>query len=202
MHEGIPFSQIEETEEIPRNSKFLACMGDGSGVKTVTKETMDEEMKKNIDILDSQEEIQANTDPQKVAGALAVKEMVGELNDNLSSLNTSLATASSPSTVSALSYSSIAGIKEDTNLNDLNNPGFYAVSGSAWATLAKNYPVAGLGGAVEVLRISSVGSCIQKYYGFGGYSPNVRIFCRHLYKQANGEEYWSPWVEYTYNEVK
>lgn len=90
MHEGIPFSQIEETEEIPRNSKFLACMGDGSGVKTVTKETMDEEMKKNIDILDSQEEIQANTDPQKVAGTLAVKEMVGELNDNLSSLNTSL----------------------------------------------------------------------------------------------------------------
>ena len=37
----------------------------------------------SIDILDTPEEIEANTEPEKVAGALAVKEMFDELNDNL-----------------------------------------------------------------------------------------------------------------------
>lgn len=37
----------------------------------------------SIDILDTPEEIEANTEPEKVAGALAVKEMFGGLSDNL-----------------------------------------------------------------------------------------------------------------------
>ena len=36
-----------------------------------------------VDILDTKEEIEANTEPGKAAGALAVKEMFGALNDNL-----------------------------------------------------------------------------------------------------------------------
>ena len=118
------------------------------------------------------------------------------IENSIADLNSKLDAATAPSTVSGLAYTSLPGIYEDTNLNDLIAPGLYAVSSSTWATLAKNYPVVGLGGAVEVFSISNVGSCIQKYYGFGGYSPNVRIFCRHLYKQATGESYWSPWTEY------
>lgn len=36
-----------------------------------------------VDILDTKEEIEANTEPGKAAGALAVKEMFGALNDNI-----------------------------------------------------------------------------------------------------------------------
>ncbi len=36
-----------------------------------------------VDILDTKEEIEANTEPEKAAGALAVKDMLTELNDNL-----------------------------------------------------------------------------------------------------------------------
>lgn len=42
---------------------------------------------KKIDVLDTREEIEANTNEGKVAGALAVKEMVGGLENELSTLN-------------------------------------------------------------------------------------------------------------------
>ena len=116
MDTGTMLSQLEQTTEIPSGSLHLVEMGDGSGTKTVTQETMVEETGKalkignmeelqtenktsivaaineaaqsggggtSVDILDSQEEIEANTEAGKAAGALAVQEMFGALNDNL-----------------------------------------------------------------------------------------------------------------------
>lgn len=117
MDTGTMLSQLEQTTEIPDGSLHLVEMGDGSGTKTVTQETMVEETGKalkignmeelqtenktsivaainevqqsggsggtSVDILDSQEEIEANTEAGKAAGALAVQEMFGALNDNL-----------------------------------------------------------------------------------------------------------------------
>lgn len=40
-------------------------------------------LSKKIDVLDTKEEIEANTDEEKMAGALAVKEMFGQLNSKL-----------------------------------------------------------------------------------------------------------------------
>lgn len=117
MDTGTMLSQLEQTIEIPGGSLHLVEMGDGSGTKTVTQETLTEETGKalkignmeelqtenktsivaainevkqsggsggiSVDILDSQEEIEANTEAGKAAGALAVQEMFGALNDNL-----------------------------------------------------------------------------------------------------------------------
>lgn len=112
----LALAQLEQTTEIPGGSLHLIEMGDGSGTKTVTQETIMEETGKalkignmeelqtenktsivaaineaaqsggggtSVDILDSQEEIEANTEAGKAAGALAVQEMFGALNDNL-----------------------------------------------------------------------------------------------------------------------
>ncbi len=46
-------------------------------------EAVNEVNKKGVDVLDTKEEIEANTDAGKVAGALAVKEMVGEVSASL-----------------------------------------------------------------------------------------------------------------------
>lgn len=46
-------------------------------------EAINEVNKKEVDVLDTKEEIEANTDAGKVAGALAVKEMVGEVSASL-----------------------------------------------------------------------------------------------------------------------
>lgn len=114
----LALAQLEQTTEIPGGSLHLIEMGDGSGTKTVTQETIVEETGKalkignmeelqtenktsivaainevqqsggsggtSVDILDSQEEIEANTEAGKAAGALAVQEMFGALNDKLS----------------------------------------------------------------------------------------------------------------------
>lgn len=117
MNSGIPFNQLKSAETIPQGSIFPMSMGDGTGTKKVTKETLEKEVGKalkigdltelqteektsivaainevqqsggsggtSVDILDSQEEIEANTEAGKAAGALAVQEMFGALNDNL-----------------------------------------------------------------------------------------------------------------------
>lgn len=113
----LTLAQLEQSTTIPAGSLHLVEMGDGSGTKTVTQETLVKEtgealkignlaelqteektsiveaineVKQSggsggevVDILDSKEEIEANTEPGKVAGAAAVKEMFSELNDKL-----------------------------------------------------------------------------------------------------------------------
>lgn len=112
---NLPISQLARTEEIPSASLLLVEMGDGSGTKTATKETLTREMgeslkvgnleelktgnKENlveaineaaksggggasVDILDTPEEIEANTETGKSAGALALKEIAGSLSEN------------------------------------------------------------------------------------------------------------------------
>ncbi len=111
-----PIAGLEKTTEIPERSTYIVEMGDGSGTRAVTQETLTAEVGKGlkvgdlknlqtnekgslvaaineaaqsggsgeqVDILDSKETIEANTTPGKAAGALAVKQMVSELNDNL-----------------------------------------------------------------------------------------------------------------------
>lgn len=51
-------------------------------------EAINEVNEKEVDVLDTKEEIEANTDSGKVAGALAVKEMVGEVSASLADLAT------------------------------------------------------------------------------------------------------------------
>lgn len=51
-------------------------------------EAINEVNEKEVDVLDTKEEIEANTDSGKVAGALAVKEMVGEVSASLADLLT------------------------------------------------------------------------------------------------------------------
>ncbi|MDE7445882.1 MAG: hypothetical protein K2N15_09320, partial [Lachnospiraceae bacterium] len=108
-----PIKDLEQAESIPQGTAYVASMGNGQGVKTVTQEvltkTVGEGLKigdleelntKNkeslvdaineakqsggggasVDILDSKEEIEANTEPGKIAGALAVQEMLNNLN--------------------------------------------------------------------------------------------------------------------------
>ena len=116
MNAGMTFGQLKSSETIPDGSIFPISMGDGTGSRKVTMETLVTEIGKDLkigdlndlktqdktslveaineaatlDVLDTKEEIEANTEAGKIAGAQAVKEMVGELNDNLSDLNTSL----------------------------------------------------------------------------------------------------------------
>lgn len=113
MYEGMPLSQLAIAEEFPQGSSIPVVMGDGSGVKRVTKETLVEEAGKNlkignmkelqtedkeslvgainevlqsrgggggsVDVLETPEEIEANTEEGKSAGALAVKGMFSKL---------------------------------------------------------------------------------------------------------------------------
>ena len=112
----LDITQLEQGTTIPDGSLYLVEMGDGSGTKAVTQETLAEETGKAlkvgnlaelqteekgslvaaineaaqsggggaaVDILDSKEEIEANTETGKAAGALAVKEMFGALNDKV-----------------------------------------------------------------------------------------------------------------------
>ena len=116
MIDGKMLSQLEQANKIPAGSLHMLEMGDGSGTKVVTQETLVEEtgnalkigdLKKletenkeslvdaineakksggnggTVDILDTPEEVEANTEAEKVAGALAVKEMFSALNDKL-----------------------------------------------------------------------------------------------------------------------
>ena len=109
-------TQLEKAETVPAGSLHLIEMGDGSGTKAVTQETLIKETGKAlkvgdlaqlqtenkeklvdaineaaqsggggaaVDILDTPEEIEANTETGKAAGAAAVKAMFGALNDNL-----------------------------------------------------------------------------------------------------------------------
>ena len=109
-------TQLEKAETVPAGSLHLIEMGDGSGTKAVTQETLIKETgkalkvgdlaqlqtenKENlvdaineaaqsggggaaVDILDTPEEIEANTETGKAAGAAAVKAMFGALNDKL-----------------------------------------------------------------------------------------------------------------------
>ncbi len=111
-------TQLEQATTVPAGSLHLVEMGDGSGTKAVTQETLINETGKalkvgdlaelqtedktslvaaineaaqsggggtsaEVDILDTKEEIEANTEPEKAAGALAVKDMFAELNNNL-----------------------------------------------------------------------------------------------------------------------
>lgn len=113
---GQPIADLEKVTEVPSGSLYIANMGDGSGTKAVTQETLTKEVGKGlkvgdlaelqtenknnlvaaineaaqsggggaaVDILDTKEEIEANTESGKAAGAQAVKEMFGALNDNL-----------------------------------------------------------------------------------------------------------------------
>ncbi len=113
---GQPIADLEKVTEVPSGSTYIANMGDGSGTKAVTQETLTKEVGKGlkvgdlaglqtenktslvaaineaaqsggggsaVDILDTKEEIEANTETGKAAGALAVKEMFSEINDNL-----------------------------------------------------------------------------------------------------------------------
>lgn len=50
-------------------------------------EAINEVNEKEVDVLDTKEEIEANTDSGKVAGALAVKEMVGEVSASLGDIS-------------------------------------------------------------------------------------------------------------------
>ncbi len=132
----------------------------------------------------------ASTSSHIAASAKAVH----TLNNNFSSITT-------PGSISAFAYSDLAGVYHDTNLNDLKTPGFYSVGNSQFAASEKNYPVNGIGGVLEVFKIGTY-SQMQKYYAFGGYSPYVRIFCRHFYgNPTDNAAYWSPWVEYPYAAV-
>lgn len=54
-----------------------------TNAKNSLVEAINELAARKIDVLDSQEEIEANTDSGKIAGALAVKEMAAELNNNM-----------------------------------------------------------------------------------------------------------------------
>ena len=114
----IDLTQLEQATTVPGSSLHIIEMGDGSGTKAVTQETLTTEVGKGlkvgdlaglqtnakgslvaaineaaqsggsgeqVDILDSKETIEANTTPGKAAGALAVKQMVSELNDKLTS---------------------------------------------------------------------------------------------------------------------
>lgn len=111
-----PIAGLEKTTMIPERSMYIVEMGDGSGTRAATQETLVTEVGKGlkvgdlaglqtnakeslvdaineaaqsggsgeqVDILDSKETIEANTTPGKAAGALAVKQMVGALNDKL-----------------------------------------------------------------------------------------------------------------------
>lgn len=113
---GQPLSGLEKVTEVPSGSLYPVAMGDGSGTKAVTQETLTKEVGKGlkvgnlaelqtenknnlvaaineaaqsggggaaVDILDTKEEIEANTESGKAAGAQAVKEMFSEINDNL-----------------------------------------------------------------------------------------------------------------------
>lgn len=113
---GQPIADLEKVTEVPSGSLYIANMGDGSGTKAVTQETLTKEVGKGlkvgnlaelqtenknnlvaaineaaqsggggaaVDILDTKEEIEANTESGKAAGAQAVKEMLSEINDNL-----------------------------------------------------------------------------------------------------------------------
>ena len=113
---GQPIADLEKVTEVPSGSLYIANMGDGSGTKAVTQETLTKEVGKGlkvgdlaelqtenknnlvaaineaaqsggggaaVDILDTKEEIEANTESGKAAGAQAVKEMFGALNDNI-----------------------------------------------------------------------------------------------------------------------
>lgn len=128
---GQPIADLEKVTEVPSGSLYPVTMGDGSGTKAVTQETLTKEVGKGlkvgdlaalqtenkenlvaaineaaqsggggaaVDILDTKEEIEANTEPGKAAGAQAVKEMFGKINDNLLSMvqlvNQSLDTSS------------------------------------------------------------------------------------------------------------
>lgn len=55
-----------------------------------------------IDVLDTKEEIEANTDEEKMAGALAVKGMFGEINSKLSSLFVEVSGTSTRTSIAAL----------------------------------------------------------------------------------------------------
>lgn len=78
-------------------------------------------------------------------------------------------------------------------LNDLIEPGFYAVSEStANMTIENGYPVESAGCAVEVLRTGSNG-IIQNYYQRNSQS---RRFYRHGYFSGSGDVVgWGSWVE-------
>lgn len=113
---GQPIADLEKVTEVPSGSLYPVAMGDGSGTKAVTQETLTKEVGKGlkvgnlaelqtenknnlvaaineaaqsggggaaVDILDTKEEIEANTESGKAAGAQAVKEMFGAINDNL-----------------------------------------------------------------------------------------------------------------------
>lgn len=84
-----PISGLKKAERIPQGTTYVSSMGDGSGTALVSQELLEEEVKEkvSVDVLDTKEEIEANTEEGKAAGALAVKEMVSELNDNLSELS-------------------------------------------------------------------------------------------------------------------
>ncbi len=87
MNTGVPILQLEESKTIPPNSDYIVNMGDGSGTKRVTQETLVKEVKESaIDILDSKEEIEANTDEGKIAGALGVKEKIEEISTLLNNI--------------------------------------------------------------------------------------------------------------------
>ena len=80
-----PIGTLKKAERIPQGTTYVASMGDGSGTALVSQELLEKEVeeKVSVDVLDTQEEIEANTEEGKATGALAVKEMVGALNDNL-----------------------------------------------------------------------------------------------------------------------
>ena len=108
-----PISTLKKAERIPQGTTYVASMGDGSGTMRVSQDLLTQEVGKglnlgdllelmtvnkdsiveainelkglidDVDILDTSEEIEANTESGKAAGALAVKEMVSELNDKL-----------------------------------------------------------------------------------------------------------------------
>lgn len=181
-----PISGLEKAERIPQGTTYVTSMGDGSGTKNITQELLTKEVGKGLnlgnllelmtenkasiveainelkglvddmDILGTPEEIEANTEEGKAAGALAVKEMVSELNNNLSNLNDSLVDAMMPNYGSGYSISS----------------GFVApVSG--WIT----YDMISMGGTsivyINAKRVSSVGQTLSNasLVEIGGIAP-------------------------------
>lgn len=52
MGVGIPISQYEKATEIPNETLYIAEMGDGSGTKVVTQETLTKEVGKGLKVGD------------------------------------------------------------------------------------------------------------------------------------------------------
>lgn len=82
-----------------------------------------------------------------------------------------------------------------TNLNDVNEPGLYRQTGSANATLERNYPIQGTQGAgvLQVVRqgASATQSIIQEFSVVWGNGAG-----RVVFRRSRTSSVWTPWYAY------